>query len=83
MRGFPHSSFIASLPLSSMEQKQQYTDSQQRRIPVKNGKNPTLKQKKLIEDAGLDPRDWLVTKVKPWFLHLVNRDDGSIKVINV
>ncbi|WP_201259341.1 hypothetical protein [Paenibacillus sp. LC231] len=50
---------------------------------MKNGKNPTLKQKKLIEDAGLDPRDWLVTKVKPWFLHLVNRDDGSIKVIFV
>ncbi|WP_430199517.1 DUF6906 family protein [Paenibacillus lautus] len=49
---------------------------------MKNGKNPTLKQKKLIEDAGLDPRDWLVTKVKPWLLHLVNRDDGSIKVIN-
>ncbi|MCA4755550.1 hypothetical protein H8Z60_23780 [Mycolicibacterium fortuitum] len=49
---------------------------------MKNGKNPTLKQKKFMESAGLDPRDWLVTKVEPWFLHIVNRRDGTPKVIN-
>lgn len=49
---------------------------------MKNGKNPTLRQKKFIEAAGLNPNDWLVNKVEPWFLHLINRHDGSTKTIN-
>ncbi|MFK4167672.1 DUF6906 family protein [Paenibacillus lautus] len=49
---------------------------------MKNGKNPTLKQKKFIKAAGLEPRDWLVTKVEPWFLHLVHRREGTLKIIN-
>jgi hypothetical protein len=40
---------------------------------MKNGKRPTLNQKKLIEAAGLDPEEFLVVKNLPFELHLVNR----------
>jgi hypothetical protein len=40
---------------------------------MKNGKRPTLNQKKIIEAAGLDSEEFLVVKNLPFELHLVNR----------
>ncbi|MBQ9250794.1 MAG: hypothetical protein IJ179_10580 [Oscillospiraceae bacterium] len=40
---------------------------------VKNGKKPTLKQKKLMRCHGLDPDAWLVTKDTTETLEVVNR----------
>lgn len=31
-------------------------------IFIKHGTKPTYSQRKTIQDFGLDPRDWLVTK---------------------
>lgn len=40
---------------------------------MKNGKVPTLKQKKLIRSHGLDPEKHLVVKNTPEFLEIVSR----------
>ncbi|SMF88069.1 hypothetical protein SAMN05661091_4096 [Paenibacillus uliginis N3/975] len=49
---------------------------------MKNGKNPTLRQKRFIEAAGLDPNDWLVYKVKADLLQIIHRKNESTKIIN-
>lgn len=46
---------------------------------MKNGKKPTLKQKKLMRAHGCDPDDWLVTKDTTELLEIVNR--ASLKRI--
>lgn len=48
-------------------------------IPMKNGKVPTKKQKEAMQKAGLDPKNWLVTKNPTGELHLVNRETPSKK----
>lgn len=48
---------------------------------MKHGKRPTVKQKKLITDEGLDCREWLVTKDTPDMMEIVNRETGKIKEI--
>lgn len=40
---------------------------------MKNGKLPTLSQKKLIRSHGLDPEKHLVVKNTPDFLEIVSR----------
>ena len=40
---------------------------------MKNGKVPTLNQKKLIKSNGLDPENHLVVKNTPEFLEIVSR----------
>lgn len=40
---------------------------------MKNGKVPTLNQKKLIKSHGLDPENHLVVKNTPEFLEVVSR----------
>lgn len=40
---------------------------------MKNGKVPTLNQKKLIKSHGLDPGNHLVVKNTPEFLEIVSR----------
>ena len=40
---------------------------------MKNGKVPTLNQKKLIKSNGLDPENYLVVKNTPEFLEVVSR----------
>ena len=40
---------------------------------MKNGKKPTLRQKKLMRCHGLDPDAWLVTKDTTEILEVVNR----------
>lgn len=49
---------------------------------MKHGKNPTVKQGKLMQKWGLDFRDWLVVKDTPEEMHLVHRySDKTTKVI--
>lgn len=42
---------------------------------------PTLKQKKLISDAGLIAKNWMVLREDETGLHLVNRASGKIRCI--
>ena len=48
---------------------------------MKNGKRPTLRQKKLIQAVGWNPQNWLVSKHTPKEMHLVHRNTGTRKVI--
>ena len=48
---------------------------------MKNGKRPTLKQRKAIEKAGLNPANWLVTKAPVGMLHLQHRHTGEERVL--
>jgi len=40
---------------------------------MKNGKCPTLAQKKLLKSRGLLPENWLIVKDTPEFLEIVSR----------
>lgn len=48
---------------------------------MKNGKNPTREQKKLMVKWRLDPTMWLVTKDTPKEMHLVHRHFDKTKKI--
>jgi hypothetical protein len=48
---------------------------------MKNGKRPTLKQKIILKQARLNPDNWLVIKILPGRLELVNRDTGRKKIL--
>ena len=48
---------------------------------MKNGKRPTRRQKIAIRWAGLNPDNWLVSKVGPDHYLLVHRHTGTIKKI--
>jgi hypothetical protein len=50
---------------------------------VKNGKRPTLKQKRAIMAAKLLPSEWLVYKTEPGRLHIINRFTERTKVIGL
>jgi hypothetical protein len=50
---------------------------------MKNGKRPTLNQKKIIDAARLNPADWLIVKNLPHQLHIIHRDTGNARVIEV
>jgi hypothetical protein len=54
-----------------------------RKNRMKHGKRPTLNQKKLIEAARLNPDNWLIVKNLPDQLHIVHRDTGNERVIEV
>lgn len=47
----------------------------------KSGKNPTRRQKEIIQSRRLNPQNWLVMKAPPGELHIVHRLSGSVKVI--
>lgn len=40
---------------------------------MKNGKLPTIRQKKIIKSHGLDPDKWLVVKDLPETMEVVSR----------
>ena len=40
---------------------------------MKNGKKPTFSQRKIIQQFGLNPVDWLVVKDTPTEMGLVHR----------
>lgn len=50
---------------------------------MKNGKNPTLRQKKRIASYKLNPNNWLVVKDCKDVFSLVNRNSGKVKNIYV
>ncbi|WP_176519726.1 DUF6906 family protein [Bacillus toyonensis] len=48
---------------------------------MKNGKNPTKKEKMHIKSCNLNPDNWLIFKKMNNELHLVHRYTNSTKVI--
>ncbi|WP_172455686.1 hypothetical protein [Paenibacillus sp. BIHB 4019] len=48
---------------------------------MKNGKNPTRRQKQAIANVKLTPENWLVFKSEPHQLHIVHRVSGKPRVI--
>jgi hypothetical protein len=50
---------------------------------MKHGRKPTRAQKMLIEAARLNPADWLIVKNLPHQLHIIHRDTGNARVIEV
>lgn len=56
----------------------------EREIYVKQPRKPTLAQKKLIVNAGLDPDCWSVTLEDALYLHLVDRgmEQRQIRIID-
>lgn len=45
---------------------------------MKQGKKPTLNQRKFIESQNLDSREWLVTKDTPERMEIVHREDPEM-----
>ncbi|WP_176471822.1 DUF6906 family protein [Shouchella clausii] len=50
---------------------------------MKNGKKPTLAQKKLMKEAGKSPNKWFVVKALPDELHVVHRETGRQAIVLV
>lgn len=49
---------------------------------MKNGKKPSWNQRKLIQQLGLDPHDWLVVKDQPTEMVIVHRFTQTVRTIN-
>ena len=50
---------------------------------MKNGKKPTVAQRKFIQQNGLDPAVWLIVKDKPEEMMLVHRySDKTTRTIH-
>lgn len=49
---------------------------------MKQGKKPTLAQRRIMEQEGLASRDWLVTKDTVGFMAVVHREQGTTKKID-
>lgn len=50
---------------------------------MKHGKRITLRQRKLIKAAGLNPDNWLVTKRLSNELHIVHKLNGKERVVKI
>lgn len=50
---------------------------------MKRGKRPTRKQKELIQSAGLNYENWLVSKYANGRIVLVHRYTGTVREIAV
>lgn len=48
---------------------------------MKNGKNPTVKQKKFIKDSGFNPENWLIVKNLDDQMLLIHRFTNTTKTI--
>lgn len=46
---------------------------------MKNGKRPTLKQKKMIISRGLNIENWLVVKDTMECIEIINRESKKLK----
>lgn len=49
---------------------------------MKQGKKPTYSQRKVLEEWGLNPRDWLVSKDTPTEMVLIHRHTEQTKTIH-
>lgn len=50
---------------------------------MKHGKRPTKKHKIIIQNAGYNPANWLVTKNLPNEIHIVHRVLSNVEIIKV
>lgn len=48
---------------------------------MKHGKNPNVRQKKLMTQRGFDYEQWLVVKDTPGEIEIVHRNTGQIITI--
>ena len=48
---------------------------------MKNGKRPTVAQKKYLKAQGLNPENWLIVKNEPSQLVIVHRHSGQRRTI--
>ena len=48
---------------------------------MKHGKNPTVRQKKLLKANGLNPDNWLVTSDTHQRMEVVHRSTSTTKTI--
>ena len=49
---------------------------------MKNGKKPTVRQCKIMQDNGLDPKAWLVVKFLDDRMVIVNRETKEQLTLN-
>lgn len=49
---------------------------------MKNGKNPTVRQKKLMTQEHLNYESWLVVKDTPTEMQIIHRNTGEIRTIS-
>lgn len=49
---------------------------------MKHGKNPTVKQKKMLTALKLNAENWLIVKNTPQELCVVHKISGEIRKIN-
>lgn len=47
------------------------------------GRKPIRSEWKLFEKIGLDSREWLVQKVTPEYLQILNKESGEERVIYI
>ena len=48
---------------------------------MKNGKNPTVAQKKALKAVGLSPDNWLISKDTPESMLIVHRISGKARTV--
>lgn len=48
---------------------------------MKNGKRPTLKQKKMLKLSRLNPENWLVVKNEPEKITIMHRHTGKTRTL--
>ena len=46
---------------------------------MKNGKRPTLKQKRMISEKGLNVENWLVVKHTPDMMEIMHKHTGKTR----
>lgn len=51
------------------------------RNKMKNGKNPTVSQKKALKAAGLNPENWLISKDTPESMLIIHRVSGKARTV--
>ena len=50
---------------------------------MKQGKNPTARQMKVMEAMGLNPKNWLVSKNESDKMTVVHRETGLFRVVPI
>ena len=48
---------------------------------MKNGKNPTVAQKKALKAAGLNADNWLISKDTPEIMVIIHRISGNVRMV--